>query len=75
MNIEVMEPRPASGFIGPVIEFPISLRSNDLESILAVDGLLLAEDGKIVASLSQFEYNVGRGSHESREDRGSWHST
>jgi len=64
VNIEVMEPRPVSDSVGPAMEFPVSLSINDLESILAVDGLLLAEDGKIVASLSQFEYNLGRGTHE-----------
>jgi len=64
VNIEVMEPRPVSDFVGQAMEFPVSLSINDLESILAVDGLLLAEDGKIVASLSQFEYNLGRGTHE-----------
>lgn len=52
MRIEVKEPKPLENSIEPAMQFPLILSYNNLEVPIALSGLLLAEDGKILAPLS-----------------------
>ena len=51
MRIEVKEPKPLENFIEPAIQFPLILSYNNLEIPIALSGLLIAEDGRILATL------------------------
>jgi hypothetical protein len=51
MQIKVMEPMPFDQSIEPAIEFPIMLTYNNLEVPIGIEGVLMAEDNKILSSL------------------------
>ena len=52
MRIEAKEAKPLDNSVEPAIQFPLVLSYNNLEIPIALNGLLLAEDGKILTSLS-----------------------
>lgn len=60
MKIECGEPKPLSDFVEPAIEFPLKLTYNSFESVLSIEGTLLAEDGKVLACLSEKVGTRGR---------------
>ncbi len=53
MRTELGEPKPGSNFVEPAIEFPLKLSYNNFESLLGIEGTLLAGDGKILAGLAE----------------------
>jgi hypothetical protein len=55
MKIEVKQPKPLENFLEPAIQFPLQLTYNNREVPIAVSGLLLAEDNKILVPLSEIE--------------------
>jgi hypothetical protein len=52
MKIEVKESKPLENSIEPAIQFCLQLTYNNLEVPIALRGLILAEDGKILTTLS-----------------------
>lgn len=58
MRIEVKEPKALENCIEPAIQFPLILSYNNLEVPIALSGLLLAEDGKKLAPMSD-TYKTG----------------
>jgi hypothetical protein len=53
MKIVLGEPKAISNFVESAIEFPLKLSYNDFECMLSLEGLLLAQDGKVLAKLSE----------------------
>lgn len=51
MQIKVMEPIPGDQYIEPAIEFPIVLTYNNLEVPIGIEGILIAEDNKVLSQL------------------------
>lgn len=52
MKIDLMEPKPLENSLEPAVEFPLTLTYNSLEAPLSIKGLLVAEDNKVLAPLS-----------------------
>lgn len=53
MQIVVGEVFPLTNFLEPALGFPLVLSYNSLEIPLSLNGLLLAEDGKVLAQLTE----------------------
>lgn len=60
MKMECGETKPLSDFVEPAIEFPLKIKCNSFESLLSIEGTMLAEDGKILAGMSEKIENHGR---------------
>lgn len=60
MKIKCSKLKPLSDFVEPAIEFPLKIKCNSFESLLSIEGTLLAEDGKILAGMSEKVENRGR---------------
>jgi len=64
MQIELGEVMSVPDFLEPALEFPLTLSYNSLEVPLSINGLLVAEDGKVLAQLSELSDLKKRGSKE-----------
>jgi hypothetical protein len=51
MKIDVKEPKPLENSLEPAMQFSLQLTYNNLEVPMALSGLLLAEDEKVLATL------------------------
>lgn len=63
MEVNIVKEEAFTGYINPALKFDLKLKSNKFESLYGIDGLLIAEDGKILAQLTEFRGVKGGGTH------------